>query len=382
DAVEVAYEHGGRRCWAFIDGAGPTQADDAGKTRKLGVETEIDDEKWTLVGFSADLRCEDCSFDFPEIEPGLFNEASVRGACAFCAGFGRVAQFDEELVFPKPNRSIHDGAVAPWNVKAYGERLTKFLKQASDLGVRIDVPFSELTRKERSILFDGDPARTYEGINGFLGALQKQKYKMHIRSYLSRWRSYRECPDCQGAKLRSEALAVKICGYNINDLNVRPISETIKIIDSWDLSPERRKLAKLPLAQLRARLGYLERVGLGYLTLSRPTSALSSGESRRVALTAALGSELIDALYVLDEPTLGLHPRDSEILLRSILELRDRGNTVVAVEHDATVLEAADKVVEFGPEAGDKGGKIVFEGTVAEMKAATNSLTGDYLSGR
>ena len=386
EAVETAFAYGDSRCWVFVEGDATLKTrdenDETVERTRTGTAFELDGERWTLVGFSRRTRCEDCGVEFPSIEPKLFSFNSPLGACPCCEGFGNLMALDFDLIFPNKKRSIHDGAVAPWNSAAYRDNLKRFLAIADELGVRTRVPFAELTRKELNLLLNGSRRLGYEGLNGFFIRLQKQKYKMHIRVFLSRWRCYRTCPMCDGARLRQEALSVKIDGKSIHDLSSAPISQILKTIESWELSPWKRKVGKIALEQTRARLKYLEQVGLGYLTLDRPMKTLSSGEQRRVSLTATLGSNLVDMLYVLDEPTIGLHPRDTERLLESILGLRDRGNTVVVVEHDETILEAADRVVEIGPEAGQGGGRVVFEGTIDEMKASPNSLTGSYLSGR
>ncbi len=386
EAVETALAYGDSRCWIFAEGDATLKTrdenDETVERTRTGTPFELDGERWTLVGFSRRTRCEDCGVEFPSIEPKLFSFNSPLGACPCCEGFGNLMALDFDLIFPNKKRSIHDGAVAPWNSAAYRDNLKRFLAIADELGVRTRVPFSELTRKELNLLLNGSRRLGYEGLNGFFIRLQKQKYKMHIRVFLSRWRCYRTCPMCDGARLRQEALAVKIGGKSIHDLSSAPISQILKTLDSWELSPWKRKVGKIALEQTRARLKYLEQVGLGYLTLDRPMKTLSAGEQRRVSLTSTLGSNLVDMLYVLDEPTIGLHPQDTERLLESIEGLRDRGNTVVVVEHDETILEAADRVVEFGPEAGQGGGRVVFEGTIDEMKASPDSLTGSYLSGR
>ncbi|MBR4834143.1 MAG: excinuclease ABC subunit UvrA [Thermoguttaceae bacterium] len=386
EAVETALAYGDSRCWVFAEGDATLKTrdenDETVERTRTGTPFELDGERWTLVGFSRRTRCEDCGVEFPSIEPKLFSFNSPLGACPCCEGFGNLMALDFDLIFPNKKRSIHDGAVAPWNSAAYRDNLKRFLAIADELGVRTRVPFSELTRKELNLLLNGSRRLGYEGLNGFFIRLQKQKYKMHIRVFLSRWRCYRTCPMCDGARLRQEALAVKIGGKSIHDLSSAPVSQILKTLDSWELSPWKRKVGKIALDQTRARLKYLEQVGLGYLTLDRPMKTLSSGEQRRVSLTSTLGSNLVDMLYVLDEPTIGLHPQDTERLLESIEGLRDRGNTVVVVEHDETILEAADRVVEIGPEAGQGGGRVVFEGTIDEMKASPDSLTGSYLSGR
>ncbi len=384
DSIETAFAHGEQRCWIFVEG------DQVFSTRELNEEGRvsvgapylIDDVKWTRVGFSRNMRCEDCGVEAPEPTPNLFNFRSPTGRCPMCGGAGRLTAFDEARVFPNKSRSIYDGAIAPWNVGAYKLRLKDFLEIADELGVRVDVPVAELTRDELATLYNGSSRLDFDGLNGFFNSLLKEKYKMHIRTFLSRWQTTRVCPMCNGARLRRDALCVKIEGKNVHNLTSTPVSETLATLDSWKLDDGKRRIGSVPLSRARARLAFLKKVGLGYLPLDRPMKTLSSGEARRVELTSALGSDLVDMLYVLDEPTSGLHASDSENLLKTLRELRDRGNTIVVVDHDETVLNASDHIVEMGPGAGEEGGEIVFEGTPEELKASATSLTGSYLSGR
>ncbi|MBR5760118.1 MAG: excinuclease ABC subunit UvrA [Thermoguttaceae bacterium] len=383
DSVEKAFDEGASRCWIFVEGNHTLHDSDDPQTGKTaGLSKKIDGKTWTMFGFSRYLRCEECGTDFPEVEPNLFNADCVAGACAVCGGAGRWEAFDMDRVFPNKSLSIQEGAIAPWSNKAYRAQLREFLQYSEQLGVRVNVPFSELTNKEISAIVNGSRQLGYKGLNGFFFSLLDNRYKMHIRVYLNRWLTRPVCPICKGARLRKEALAVKVGGKNIHELSSMAISDLIKTIDSWNLSQNQREIGSYLLKETRARLQYLKEVGLGYLALERPVSTLSSGESRRVKLTTALGSDLVDMLYVLDEPSTGLHPGDSEKLRDAIRNLRDRGNTVVLVDHDETLLNASDKVVELGPGAGQDGGRIVFEGTVEEIKADPDSLTGSYLSGR
>ena len=252
---------------------------------------------------------------------------------------------------------------------------------ADRLGIRVNIPFSELTRQELQTLLNGNTELKYDGLNGFFRQIQRQKYKLHIRVFLSRWRSFRVCPLCGGARLRPEALAVKIGGKSIYDFSSMKISDFLDFLSSYKFTDWENEIGQTVIQQVLHRLHYLDRVGLGYLTLLRQMRTLSEGEQRRVALTSVLGSTLVDMLYVLDEPTAGLHPHDTDRLLGTILELRDRGNTVAAVEHEEALLRAADKIIEIGPGAGDSGGNVVFNGTYDEILSDEKSLTGSYLSG-
>ena len=228
----------------------------------------------------------------------------------------------------------------------------------------------------------GVPERKFGGLDGFFAWLERRKYKMHIRVFLSRWRSYRPCPACGGTRLRPEALVARIGGKNIGEICAMKVRDAAAFFRKLELPDWQRQVGRMMLEQVQARLGYLEAVGLGYLTLDRTLRTLSGGEARRVALTSALGSSLVNMLYVLDEPSIGLHPRDINQLLAAIKQLRDRSNTVVVVEHEEAIIRAADQVIEIGPGAGERGGKIVFQGTPAEMEQSPDSFTGDYLAGR
>ncbi len=334
------------------------------------------------IGFSELLSCEDCSLDYPELEPRLFSFNSPLGACPECEGFGNVVGLDMELVVPEPSKTIREGAIAPWNTPAYGHELKTLLARAADLDIPTDVPFGQLTERQLDALVHGNAEKDYAGLDGFFASLERRKYKMHIRVFLSRWRSYRPCPACGGARLRPEALCTRIGGRNIAEICAMKVRDAAVFFRSLELTDHQRTLGRMMLEQVQSRLGYLEAVGLGYLTLDRTLRTLSGGESRRVALTSALGSSLVGMLYVLDEPSIGLHPRDIGQLLGVIRQLRDRGNTVAVVEHEEAIIRAADQVVEIGPGAGDRGGKVVFQGTPGEMEHSPDSLTGDYLAGR
>jgi excinuclease ABC subunit A len=239
-----------------------------------------------------------------------------------------------------------------------------------------------LTEAQRAVVAEGVPERKFGGLAGFFAWLERRKYKMHIRVFLSRWRSYRPCPACRGMRLRPEALDARIGGRNIAEISAMKVAESAEFFRRLDLPDTERRIGRTMLEQVLARLGFLEAVGLGYLTLDRTIRTLSGGEVRRVALTSALGSSLVNMLYVLDEPSIGLHPRDIDRLVIAIRKLRDRGNTVVVVEHEESMIRAADRVIEIGPGAGERGGRVVFQGSPAEMEQSADSLTGDYLAGR
>jgi excinuclease ABC subunit A len=368
ESLEAAFGAGEQACVALV-------ADDAG-------EFAIDGRTFRRLRLSAKLRCEACGIDYPEPEPQLFDFNRPLGACPKCEGFGNIVATDMARVVPDPSKSIRSGAIAPWNTPAYAHELEELLALAGDYQLRIDVPYSELTAAERKIVDQGVPERDFGGLAGFFRWLERRKYKMHLRVYLSRWRSYYPCPACGGARLRPEALAVHVGGKNFADVMRMEIRAALALFDTLELAAWQRPIAGPLVEDVRRRLAYMIDVGVGYLALERPLRTLSGGEAQRIALTATLGSSLVDMLYVLDEPSVGLHPADVEPLARSLENLRDRGNTVVVVEHEEEIIRRADDVVEIGPGAGDDGGQLVFHGTPAQIEEARESRTGDWLAGR
>ena len=373
-SLETAFQKGNGQCHALVDA--PAAAVPRGR------EVTVDGRVWQRIGFSSRLACENCGLEYPTPEPRLFSFNSPLGACPTCEGFGNVTDIDMELVVPDPGKSLREGAIAPWNTPAYAHELEELLALAGDYGLPVDVPYRQLDERQRQLIFEGVRERDFGGLRGFFAWLERRKYKMHIRVFLSRWRSYRPCPACGGDRLRPEALATRVGGRNIAEVCRLKISDAAEFFQRLDLPAWERTVGRMMLDQVRARLGYLETVGLGYLTLDRTLRTLSGGESQRVALSSALGSSLVNMLYVLDEPSIGLHAHDTRRLLSAIEGLRNRGNTVVLVEHDESMIRAADQVVEIGPGAGERGGRVVFQGTPAEIEAAPASITGDYLSGR
>jgi excinuclease ABC subunit A len=342
----------------------------------------IDGQPWRRLGFSTQMTCENCELEYPVPEPRLFSFNSPLGACPECEGFGNTIGIDMDLVVPDPNKSIREGAIAPWNSPAYTHELEELLALADDCKIPVDVPFRELDERAVDLIVHGVPKRKFGGLDGFFAWLQRRKYKMHIRVFLSRWRSYRPCSACGGARLRPESLCTRIGGRNIADITAMKVRDAAEFFRNLVLSDYERRVGRMMLEQVQARLAYLEAVGLGYLTLDRTLRTLSGGETRRVAMTSALGSSLVNMLYVLDEPSIGLHPRDINRLIDAIRRLRDRDNTVVVVEHEESIIRAADRVIEIGPGAGERGGRVVFQGTPAEMEQSETSLTGQYLAGK
>jgi excinuclease ABC subunit A len=388
DSLETAFTKGRGKCYAFVENgtksdlAAPASSSLSPTAR--GCEYPIDDRPWRRLGFSTQLGCEDCGIEYPQPEPRLYSFNSPLGACPECEGFGNVIDLDMDLIVPDQNKSLRDGAIAPWNTPAYAHERTELLSLAADYGIPVDAPFRELSEQHRALILHGVPEREFGGLEGFFAWLERRKYKMHVRVFLSRWRSYRPCPQCGGTRLRPEALAARIAGKNIGEICAMKVRDAAAFFRklAGKLPEWERQVGRMMLEQVQARLGFLESVGLGYLTLDRTLRTLSGGEGRRVALTSALGSSLVNMLYVLDEPSIGLHPRDIDQLLGAITQLRNRDNTVVVVEHEEAIIRAADYAIEIGPGAGERGGKVVFQGTPAEMEASPNSLTGDYLAGR
>ncbi|MEQ8789281.1 MAG: excinuclease ABC subunit UvrA [Pirellulaceae bacterium] len=380
DSLETAFRMGGGVCYALLQA--DERATDEPAAEGRNAEVEIDGRSWTRRGFSTALACADCGVTFPPQEPRLFSFNSPLGACPTCEGFGNVIDMDMDLIVPDPKKTLRGGAVAPWNTPAYEHELQELLALADDYGIPVDAPFAELSDEHLRLIREGVPEREFGGLRGFFAWLERRKYKMHLRVFLSRWRSYRPCPDCRGDRLRPEALATRIGGRNIAQITQMKIADALAFFRGLELTDAERQVARLMLEQVEARLGFLEAVGVGYLALDRTLRTLSGGEAQRVALTSTLGSNLVNMLYVLDEPSVGLHPRDVDRLINVVCGLRDRGNTVVVVEHEESMLRAADLLVEFGPEAGDRGGEIVFEGVLDDMLVDGDSLTGDYLAVR
>ncbi|HUT11339.1 MAG TPA: excinuclease ABC subunit UvrA [Thermoguttaceae bacterium] len=380
DSLETAFTKGHGRCCALVaDGHTPTPRP---SSQGRGILCRIDGRPWRRIGFSRQLACEDCSREYHVPEPRLYSFNSPLGACPACEGFGNVIGIDMDLVVPDASKTLREGTVAPWNSPAYAHELEELLALADNYDLPVDVPFAELDKRHRELIFHGVPERDFGGLDGFFEWLKRRKYKMHIRVFLSRWRSYRPCPQCNGTRLRPEALATRIGGKNIAEISAMKVRDAAEFFRRLELSDWERNVGRMMLDQVRARLGYLEAVGLGYLALDRTLRTISGGEARRVALTSALGSSLVNMLYVLDEPSIGLHPRDVRQLIDAIVRLRDRSNTVVVVEHEEAIIRAADQVIEIGPGAGERGGRIVFQGTPEEMEHSPESLTGDYLARR
>jgi excinuclease ABC subunit A len=328
--------------------------------------------------FTEFLACSNCDTPAATITPSLFSFNNPRGACATCNGFGATLEYDERLVVPDPERSVRDGAIDPWTKPRYEARRRLVVDRTRELGANPDAPWRKLKASVRQELLHGRKGK-YLGIFPFLASLEEKRYKQYIRVFLRQYQLAETCSACGGSRLNDDARAVKIAGRHIGEVAALSLDELAAWLDSLTLGPRDRAIAELVLEQVTARLSFLRDVGLGYLALDRQARTLSGGEAQRIALANALGARLVDTLYVLDEPSIGLHPRDTERLLAVLHRLRDLGNTVLVVEHDPAVIEQADYMLELGPGAGEHGGEVVHAGSLADAGA---SLTGDYLSGR
>ena len=330
--------------------------------------------------FSGEFECTSCHRPGKEPEPRLFSFNNPFGACPRCQGFGNTVDYDLNLVIPDKGLSLSEGAIDPWERPKYRSWFSDLRKQAAELGVPMDVPWSELPKDAQETVLRGKDG--FAGVHGFFAQMERKKYKLHVRVMLSKYRGYAECPDCRGQRLRAEARAVRLNGKNICQATALTIAKAKEFFEALKLSPMQEEIAGPILHEVRQRLIFLDAVGLEYLTLDRLASTLSGGEAQRIQLATSLGSQLVGALYVLDEPSIGLHTRDTERLIRILKELRDLGNTIIVVEHDADVLRAADHLLDLGPGAGEHGGKLLAEGVLAEIEANPQSLTGRYLSGQ
>ena len=373
DSLETAFVQGNGACCLWLE----TNIDEPSPGLTI-----IDRTAMRRVGFSEQMGCADCHLEFPTGDPRYFNFNNSLGACPGCEGFGTVAEVDMDRVVPDKQKTLREGPIAPWSTPAYAHELEELLDLAEDYQIPLDVPFADLSDRVIALIEQGVPERDFGGLRGFFRWLESRKYKMPIRVFLSRWKTYRLCITCGGSRLKERVLATTVANCDIAKITSMSVSDAHHFFQQTDVDPGKHRVAKRILAEVNSRLRYLESVGLGYLTLDRPLRTLSAGESQRVALTAALGSNLVNMLYVLDEPSVGLHPHDIGPLLKAINDLRDRSNTVAVIEHQESVIRSADRVVEIGPGAGEQGGNIVFEGTPAELEADEGSLTGDYLAGR
>jgi excinuclease ABC subunit A len=356
DSVEISYREGGE---VIFEQAGPDPP--------------------PRLRFSEKFACKRCRVEFMEPEPRLFSFNSPTGACPRCQGFGNTIDYDMDRVIPDKSLSLEEGAVAPWTRPqhrwAYWE-----LKKYGRGKVRLSVPFADLSEAEKRFVIDG--SGRFPGVRRFFQKLEKKKYKVQVRVFLSRYRGYAECPDCCGARLRREALYVRVGDHTLPQVASMNIAEAQAFFHSLELTGAEDAIAGKILIEIRQRLKFLNDVGLDYLTLDRLSATLSGGEAQRIQLATCLGSRLVGACYVLDEPSIGLHSRDTSRLIRILEELRDLGNTIVVVEHDPDVMKSADHIVDLGPGAGELGGRVIYQGSYGDLVSdGAGSLTARYLRG-
>jgi excinuclease ABC subunit A len=328
--------------------------------------------------FSQRFECKRDHIRYEEPEPILFSFNNPYGACPRCQGFGNTIDFDLDLVIPDQSKTLNDGAIEPWTKPKYRPLFTELKRFAKQVKIPLDVPWSELDPEQQKLIVDGEGK--FPGVRGFFNHLERKKYKLHVRVFLSRYRGYSVCTTCGGARLRPEAQQVKINGRNICEVCSMTVEQASDFFQSLELRPQEAAIADKLLVEIRERLRFLNDVGLEYLTLDRLASTLSGGEAQRIQLATSLGSRLVGTLYVLDEPSIGLHSRDTHRLIKILHNLRDLGNTILVVEHDPDIMKSSDRILDLGPGAGENGGKVIATGTYAEIKKNPASLTGRYLA--
>jgi excinuclease ABC subunit A len=357
DAIEIAYREAGEVIFE-------TAARDGEASQRLR--------------FSQRFECKHDGSRYEEPEPRLFSFNNPYGACPRCQGFGNTIDFDLDLVIPDKGRTLNEGAIEPWTKPKYKPLFSELKRFARQTEIPLDVPWYDLDAEQQRLIVDG--GRGFGGVRGFFQHLERKKYKLHVRVFLSRYRGYSLCSACGGSRLRAEARQVKIEGKNICQVCSMTVEEAAHFFSQLTLSPQQAAIAEKLLIELRERLRFLNEVGLEYLTLDRLASTLSGGEAQRIQLATSLGSRLVGTLYVLDEPSIGLHSRDTHRLIKILHDLRDLGNTILVVEHDPDIMRAADRILDLGPGAGENGGKVVGAGTYTEIIKMPHSLTGRYLA--
>ena len=362
DSIETAYLEGGGAAWA------------------VEVSPEAQAAHSVTHRFSERFECRNCGITYEDPQPRLFSFNNPFGACPTCHGFGNIIELDMDLVVPDATKSIAQGAIEPWSKPHYRAQLANLKRAAKKAKVRLDVPWSDLSEEERRFVVDGSPTSSdYDGIRGFFRWLERKKYKVHVRVFLSRYRGYLTCPDCGGARLRREARDVQVAGRTIDKVSALTVREAQSFFAELKLTPKEETIAEKVLKEIRRRLSFLSDVGLDYLTLDRLSSTLSGGEAQRINLATSLGSALVGTLYVLDEPSIGLHSRDNLRLIAILRQLRDQGNTVLVVEHDADMIRVGDHIVDLGLGAGEQGGRVVHSGALDALLHEPRSLTAKYL---
>ena len=356
DSIELAYREAGGTAFAIED-----------DTRKVHV-------------FSERFECQNCNLTYEAPQPRLFSFNNPFGACPMCHGFGNIIELDLDLVVPDQSKSVQQGAIEPWTKTHYRAQLAELKRAAKAAGISMDIPWKDLNDDEKRFIVEGD-GKDYDGIRGFFRWLERKKYKVHVRVFLSRYRGYLTCPDCGGARLRREARDVRVGGRTIDQVSSDTVREAQQFLTALQLSDKEAAIGGKVLKEIQKRLKFLSDVGLDYLTLDRLSSTLSGGESQRINLATSLGSSLVDTLYVLDEPSIGLHSRDNLRLIDILRQLRDQGNTVLVVEHDEDMIRVGDTIIDLGLGAGEQGGRIVFAGSLENLLQDQRSLTAKYLRG-
>ena len=337
-----------------------------------------DEQSALRLRYAQRFECKNCGLRYEEPEPRLFSFNNPYGACPRCQGFGNTIDFDLDLVIPDKRKTLAEGAIEPWTKPKYRPLFADLKRFAKQAGIPLDVPWVELEPEQRALVLAGEGR--FLGVRGFFNHLERKKYKLHVRVFLSRYRGYSLCSDCNGSRLRLEARQVKIGGRNICEVCSMTVEDAARFFDQVNLSLEEAEIADKLLQEIRERLRFLNDVGLEYLTLDRLSSTLSGGEAQRIQLATSLGSRLVGTLYVLDEPSIGLHPRDTHRLIKILHDLRNLGNTILVVEHDPDIMKASDRILDLGPGAGENGGKLVASGTYDDIRGNPISLTGRYLS--
>jgi len=354
-----------------------------------------DDQPTQRLRFSQRFECKQCDIRYDEPEPRLFSFNNPFGACPRCQGFGNTIDFDLNLVIPNKTLTLAEGAIEPWTKPKYKPLAAEMRRYARAAGIPLDVPWQDLTAEQQSFVINGDgkfwgrgPRQVprldlsgWCGVRGFFEHLERKKYKLHVRVFLSRYRGYSVCSECSGLRLRREARQVKVGGKDICQVTAMTVEEATRFFSQVELSRQESDIAGKLLEEINDRLRYLNDVGLEYLTLDRLSSTLSGGEAQRIQLATSLGSRLVGTLYVLDEPSIGLHSRDTARLIKILHDLRDLGNTILVVEHDVEIMRSADRIIDLGPGAGENGGRLIASGTYDEILHSPASLTGHYLNG-
>jgi excinuclease ABC subunit A len=380
DAVESAYREADEVIFETVPHVAVPHVPLSRETARGNVGNYGDDaEERRQFRFAQRFECKQCRIRYEEPEPRLFSFNNPYGACPRCQGFGNTIDFDMSLVIPDKSKTLAEGAVDPWTKPKYKPLATEMRRYARERGVPLDVPWNELDPEHQRFVIEGEGK--WWGVRGFFNHLERKKYKLHVRVFLSRYRGYSRCVTCGGARLRLDARLVKVGGKDICEICSMTVEDAAHFFAGLQLSREQADIADRLLQEIRDRLRFLNEVGLEYLTLDRLSSTLSGGEAQRIQLATSLGSRLVGTLYVLDEPSIGLHTRDTHRLIQILHDLRDLGNTILVVEHDPEIMRASDLILDLGPGAGENGGRLIAVGTYKELKRIPASLTGRYLAG-